>query len=417
MPIVKCINGHTGCGGIRRYLEKNGRALSKDLFNLSWDDYTMDPAEVGLKSLCDWDAEMDWLRHECGNDTPYEGKRALTFRHYVISPDPGDNLSLSQVQELARAWVKSNFSEYQVAIIYHDDNTGQIPHAHIVVNNTNIVTEKRLHIADPYALNRELQDMAEARGFKFLRDEPRIEDESGTQRRSTPATMQQVYLRRSEVEIAKEGGYSWVTDIRGRVTIAKALARDEGEFMAILDALDIEVAENSPKAWRRDWIYTLRDCPTWRVGGEKLGLSFGQESLRNRFGRIAAWHPSAQASREVLSHARDAVTLNDIADLEKLSASMETCMAFNARSVEELDRRIARIEQRGDVGKVDDLKRLVDARDFVVENRLLPANAQQVQRVQAVRNEQQAKANRRRVDYQRAGQAARRREREGRNER
>ena len=417
MPIVKCINGHTGCGGIRRYLEKNGRALTKDLFNLSWDDYTMDPAEMGLKSLCDWDAEMDWLRHECGNDTPYEGKRALTFRHYVISPDPGDNLSLLQVQELARAWVKSNFSEYQVAIIYHDDNAGRIPHAHIVVNNTNIVTEKRLHIADPYALNRELQDMAEARGFKFLRDEPRVEDEYGIQRRSTPATMQQVHLRRSEVEITKEGGYSWVADIRGRVTIAKALARDEGEFMAILDALDIVVSENSPRAWRRDWIYTLRDCPTWRVGGEKLGLSFGQESLRNRFGRMAAWHPSAQASREVLSHARDAVALNDIADLERLSASMETCMAFNVRSVEDLDRRIARMENRGDTTKTNDLQRLVDARDFIVENRLLPAKAQQAQRTQTARNEQQAKANRRRVDYQRAGQAARRRERDGRNER
>ena len=417
MPIVKCINGHTGCGSIRRYLEKNGRALSKDLFNLSWDDYTMDPAETGLKSLCDWDTEMDWLRHECGNDTPYEGKRALTFRHYVISPDPGDGLSLLQVQELARAWVKSNFSEYQVAIVYYDDNAGRIPHAHIVVNNTNIFTEKRLHIADPYALNRKLQDMAEARGFKFLRDEPKIEDESGIPRRSKPATMQQVYLRRSEVEIAKEGGYSWVTDIRGRVTIAKALARDEGEFMAILDALDIEVSESSPKAWRRDWIYTLRDCPTWRVGGEKLGLSFGQESLRNRFGRMAAWHPSVQASREVLSHARDAVALNDIADLERLSASMETCMAFNVRSIDDLDRRIARMEQRGDAAKADDLQRLTNARDFVVENRLLPAKVQQAQRAQTARNEQQEKANRRRIDYQRAGQAARRRERDGRNER
>ncbi len=26
---------------------------------------------------------------------------------------------------------------------------------------------------------------------------------------------------------------------------------------------------------------------------EKQGLSFGQESLRNRFGRMAAWHPCA----------------------------------------------------------------------------------------------------------------------------
>ncbi len=119
----------------------------------------------------------------------------------------------------------------------------------------------------------------------------------------------------------------------------------------------------------------------------------------------------------MLSHARDAVALNDIADLERLSASMETCMAFNARSVEELNRRIARIEQRDDVTKADNLQRFVDARDFIVEIRLLPAKAQQAQRTQTARNEQQAKANRRRVDYQRAEQAARRRERDGRSER
>lgn len=39
MPILKPISGHGSTGGIRRYLEKGGRALARDLFNL-WIGYT-----------------------------------------------------------------------------------------------------------------------------------------------------------------------------------------------------------------------------------------------------------------------------------------------------------------------------------------------------------------------------------------
>ena len=38
MAVLKAINGHTGCGRIKDYLEKGGRALMRDFFNLSWDE-------------------------------------------------------------------------------------------------------------------------------------------------------------------------------------------------------------------------------------------------------------------------------------------------------------------------------------------------------------------------------------------
>lgn len=38
MPILKPITGHGSTVDIRRYLEKKGRALAGDLFNLSWDE-------------------------------------------------------------------------------------------------------------------------------------------------------------------------------------------------------------------------------------------------------------------------------------------------------------------------------------------------------------------------------------------
>lgn len=75
MTYLKAISGHTGTGGIRRYLERGGRALAVDLLNLG------DPA------LCeDWAAEMDRTRRLAGNDRAWGSRRARTFKHYVVSP-------------------------------------------------------------------------------------------------------------------------------------------------------------------------------------------------------------------------------------------------------------------------------------------------------------------------------------------
>ena len=41
MPILKPISGHTGCRNVRKYLEKNGRAIARDFFNRSWDEREM----------------------------------------------------------------------------------------------------------------------------------------------------------------------------------------------------------------------------------------------------------------------------------------------------------------------------------------------------------------------------------------
>lgn len=69
--------------------------------------------------------------------------------------------------------------------------------------------------------------------------------------------MQHDYVRRAERELEAEGRYSWVADIRGRVGIARSIARSEGEFRSVLSAIGIEIANNSAKAPRRDWVYSL----------------------------------------------------------------------------------------------------------------------------------------------------------------
>ncbi len=376
MPLLKPIAGHTGCAGIKRYLEKGGRALGVHVMNFAWqEEHTFEAVSEAPEGF-DWAAAMDATRHACGNDTPYRGKPARTFKHFVMSPDPQDGLSTEQVAELAQAWAKRHFADFEVAIVLHDDNEGRIPHAHIVVNNTDLVTERRLQTPDPLELNRSLQELAEERGYRFMRDEVVRESDEGPARKATPSTMQRVYERRAEREIAKEGGYSWVADIRNRVTVAKALARNEDEFMAVLATLEVDVSQNSEKSWRRDWIYSLADHPTWRIGGEKLGLSFGQEALRRRFGRIAAWRPTPAASREVLSHAAEAIDLNDLAELGRLSAAIETCMAVNAHSIADLDRRIARLESHGEGDSRERASSLREVREYVAQNRLLPKTVQ-----------------------------------------
>ena len=241
------------------------------------------------------------------------------------------------------------------------------------LNDNSAVVERN---GDPLELNRSLQELAEERGLRFMRDEIVRECEEGPARKKTPATMQKTYIRRAEKEIASEGGYSWVSDIRSRVTVAKALARNEDEFMAVLATLEVDISQNSEKSWRRDWIYSLADHPTWRIGGEKLGLSFGQEALRRRFGRIAAWRPTPAASREVLSHAAEAIGLNDLAELGRLSAAIETCMAVNAHSIADLDRRIARLESHGEGDSRERASSLREVREYVAQNRLLPKTVQ-----------------------------------------
>lgn len=375
MPLLKPIAGHTGCAGIKNYLEKDGRALGIRVMNFAWQEEHVFEDVAAAPVGFDWAASMDATRHACGNDTPYRGKPARTFKHFVLSPDPQDGLSTGQVAELASAWALKHFADFEVAIVLHDDNENRIPHAHIVVNNTNLVTERRLQTPDPLELNRSLQDIAEERGYRFMRDEMVRETDEGPARKATPATMQHVYLRRAEKEIEKEGGYSWVSDIRSRVTVAKSLARNENEFMAILETLEVEVTQNSEKSWRRDWIYSLADHPTWRIGGEKLGLSFGQEALRRRFSRVAAWHPTPAASRHILSQAEYAVELNDLSELQRLADAIETCMSSNVRSLADLDRRIERLEGREGANSTERANTLREIREYVAKNKLLPETA------------------------------------------
>ncbi|WP_124061322.1 relaxase/mobilization nuclease domain-containing protein [Gordonibacter sp. Marseille-P4307] len=382
MPIVKAISGHTNCQKVKTYLEKRNRALARDFFNLSWDERDMEGYDETMKDAVEWADEMDATRARCGNDEPYEGRRARTYKHFIISPDPDDHIDLPALRELAGAWAMKFFGDYQVAIVYHDDNQNRIPHAHLIVSCTNLVTGNRLHTDNPFELNRALQDMARDRDLSGLSNV--MEHDEGLSRlaakdepEKTARTIQPTYMSRPERELVDSGAYSWVADIRSRVSVAKGLARNESEFRSILDMLGVTVADNSPKATNRDWIYSLADDPKCKVTGGHLGYLYSRRSLENGFENKAAYHPDAASSRTILKAAKDAVVLNDLVELDRMAKALETCSRFGIRSIADCDARIGMVEKRiaagnGSEAERKSLEALREARDFTAANGLLP---------------------------------------------
>ena len=101
MPILKPISGHTGCRNVRRYLEKNGRAIARDYFNLSWDEREMAGYDEAGKEAVEWDRAMNRTRASFGNDAPCKGRQARTYKNIVISPDPEDDTDIAARRGIA----------------------------------------------------------------------------------------------------------------------------------------------------------------------------------------------------------------------------------------------------------------------------------------------------------------------------
>ncbi|WP_303133335.1 relaxase/mobilization nuclease domain-containing protein [uncultured Olsenella sp.] len=325
MPLLKPISGHTSCRGVYRYLTKNERALASDYLNLD--------APEQENAAFNWAAAMDDTRSRWRNDTPWGDRPCRTYKHYVLSPDPKDHVNLDALRELTIAWAREHFGDFEVAIVYHDDNAGHIPHAHVVVNNTNIVTGRRLQDPDPKELKHSLQRMAKERGFS---DFDSAEEKASVRGRVRPRTLQAEHVRRAEREIAEKGGYSWVADIRARIRVARSVTRSEDEFRGLLKSLGVGVEGNSAKARRRDWVFSLAGHPTWRVSGESLGLGYGRESLMRGFSLGAAGHLADAGERRVAELARPAVELDDLSELERLSEALAWLKGNRIRTAADL---------------------------------------------------------------------------------
>lgn len=151
MPYLKFINGHSKTLYYAwRYLEgEDGSRM------VAFDGINMLHHSLFNENLRWWEI-MDDTRKRCDNNRSMNDKKPRTYMHFIISPDPRDNISLDEFRYLVTTWGEKFFNgsklgSYEVSIIYHDDNKERmergkdgILHAHIIVNNTDLNDGKRI---------------------------------------------------------------------------------------------------------------------------------------------------------------------------------------------------------------------------------------------------------------------------------
>lgn len=372
MPYVKPISGHGTTVRLMRYLTKEGRALAADYLNLEYDSRLQIGADV--PTSYNWATEMDSTRALFGTDAPWKGKQARTFKHYILSPDPKDGIDLETLRELAVAWADDNYPGFQVAIVYHDDNEGRIPHAHIVVNNVNLETGRRLQDAVPRERLVSAQDMAKERGLSHFepntvrRDGFQKRAESSSRRGVPQQSRQRVYVGKAEAGLRDAGKYSWVSDMRDRVSIARSIASSEADFKAVLETMGVTVSDNSPKCARRDWIYSFTDHPSRRVSGEKMGLMFGRDSIRSHFLSVDFVNLDGSEYELISDIAARAIELSDLSELHNLALTLETNERYRIDSMEDYAHVIDELGRSGSKG----IEAVKAAQSFSARKGLLP---------------------------------------------
>lgn len=178
MTYMKPLSGHSSVKWIRYYLFKNDRALDKDFLNLTDRDW----------KGRDWAKVMDRTREIIGNNVPVKkDTKVRTYEHIIISLDEKDNgVELDDFRDFVNEWASKWFDSrspegegigrFEVAIAYHDDNKARgvqgkqgILHAHIVINNTELETKRRisglLTTKVVQAMRADLQTMSLERGW------------------------------------------------------------------------------------------------------------------------------------------------------------------------------------------------------------------------------------------------------------
>lgn len=388
MPIMKPISGHNSVKNAVNYCTKRQRALAADYVNC---------CEVNRHGERVWE-QMDSLRHACGNDRPIKGKdkegnevlkRARTYEHIILSPDPRDRITLEGLRSITLDWVEKHFGSYQCAIYYHDDNDNGIMHAHIIVNNTNVETGRRVsrefagkrwhHMVD------DLQSMAHARGLRsFLQTSENRKEaaEAAAETKVSAAafkTAQRDYGTKIERDIEASGRFSWKADIRQRIRCAYLISADADEFLEACSRFGLAVNVSKRKRKQIDWVFTHPVKETWRVSGARLGSDWSYYAITRRLTVGAAGRriPS-QAMREALlksverGYKENGPTLIGITEDAAITAKrvadmLALCAAHDIRALEDFDSSMADSLDRADA--LQDAKAVAAALEYLPAKR------------------------------------------------
>lgn len=266
---------------IKDYLENEfgkspGRALAWDYINLS------------DKEAVHWDQVMDETRKRYGHNTSRAGKPSRQYYHIIISPDPRDAVDLETLREHTTLWAAEMFGgpteddyenigalgDFQVAIAYHDDNTNHVPHAHLIVNASNLANGKKLWMSKEigeHLMPERLQEIAAELGLSYFDDE-------GLNVVRTEKKLKNKNLTSAEIRLIKESKFSWKDELRSRIDIAKCISGTEDDFINALDEMGVGVRQSKER--QDDWVYYDNRNPNyWECRGYKLGPEYKKTSI------------------------------------------------------------------------------------------------------------------------------------------
>lgn len=381
MTMLKRWAKHQPCsaakGGIQAYLEvRDGRerVVAKFTHEL-----------VGDTDRSEWAVAMDRTRAAAGHhrlpgdmegeavpgkDGRARRRRNVMAHHFMLSPDPGSGCGPEEVMALAQLWAGKHFGtgelmdsepgalgNYQYVIELHDDGTNGVVHAHIVVNNTDVDTGRRLHIDDEAndRLWDSAQDISRELGMPYRAHakEWRRAESKEAQRRKREQSLGR-YMTKVERSIACDGSFSWKAAIANGARSAKLLAHDEDSFVSTMRLAGFAVE----RAAGGDFLYRHPSRPDrWCCTGYRLGRDFTREAvLRDVDDNRRRGDMSDDANRERVL-AKAIAALDGIADPSNVAARtahgtaladaafvLQTNRAFGIGCPEHYGQAIARLE-------------------------------------------------------------------------
>lgn len=273
--MVKSIASNLKCVfHIQDYLEKNNRAIARDFLNFPTDrDHTRN-----------WSYFFDETRAQYGNDKQWGGKDPVTYQHFIVSPDPRDEVDINTLRAFVTEWANDLFGggegslgAFEVAIVYHDDNERGIPHAHVVVNNTNLETGNKLHTSrkESKFLATHLQELALKYGLTAFENDGPAKLEPTLKIKRTAA----------ENAIRKERKFSWKQELRNVADIAVRTSDGIPQFLDACAAYGVEVSVSRND--NKDFVYAHPANPTrWCCSGKQLGESYVPKAIRERIEQV-----------------------------------------------------------------------------------------------------------------------------------
>ena len=268
------IHAKNSCFNVMRYLEKDDRFLARDLFNCG--DELEDPKGRT------WAKQMDDTRELFEHN---KRKNARSYTHMIISPDPVDNIDLEVFREIVGEWVEKHLPDYQIAIVYQDDNASGITHAHLIVNSSNLASGAKLSTELTHAkyrrMKRHLNKLFEERGLhSFPKSLERIKGEAEKTAQELAyvdylCDIEKEDIRKANV-LHSQGQKSWIDDISKRAFGALSAAESVEDFFEKCAEVGIEVLENR----RGEYKYVLlEEKPCGDIGRSKqVGAGHSQIS-------------------------------------------------------------------------------------------------------------------------------------------